>query len=116
MSCLLLQLSLGLSASLSFLISRASNHHHDLAVLLRLSHRVLSPRVEESNLVPVRSLIDWILSYVVDVADPDNMKISSSEHYYLLSKPSLSGIPLPVPGNKIDKPGVLSKQALISVN
>nr|POE76845.1 hypothetical protein CFP56_63806 [Quercus suber] len=45
MSCSELQLSLGLSASLSFLSSLASNHHHDLAVLLHLSHRVLSLRV-----------------------------------------------------------------------
>ncbi|KAL0000658.1 hypothetical protein SO802_014439 [Lithocarpus litseifolius] len=45
---------------------------------------------------------DWVATnlYVVDVADPDNMKISSSEHYNLLSKPSLSGIPLLVPGNQ----------------
>nr|POE83241.1 adp-ribosylation factor-like protein 8a [Quercus suber] len=55
---------------------------------------------KESNLVSTRSLTNWILSYVVDVADPDNMKISSSEHYNLLSKPSLSGIPLLVPGTK----------------
>uniref|UniRef100_A0A2N9G0G3 ADP-ribosylation factor-like protein 8A n=1 Tax=Fagus sylvatica TaxID=28930 RepID=A0A2N9G0G3_FAGSY len=51
-------------------------------------------------------------SYVVDAADPDNVKISKSELHDLLSKPSLSGIPLLVLGNKIDKPGVLSKQAL----
>ncbi|KAG5057570.1 hypothetical protein JHK86_012566 [Glycine max] len=50
--------------------------------------------------------------YVVDAADPDNLSISKSELHDLLSKPSLSGIPLLVLGNKIDKPGVLSKEAL----
>ncbi|XP_060194382.1 ADP-ribosylation factor-like protein 8a isoform X3 [Lycium barbarum] len=50
--------------------------------------------------------------YVVDAADPDNLSISSSELHDLLSKPSLSGIPLLVLGNKIDKAGALSKQAL----
>ncbi|OIV94688.1 hypothetical protein TanjilG_25912 [Lupinus angustifolius] len=52
------------------------------------------------------------LSYVVDAADPDNLSISRSELHDLLSKPSLSGIPLLVLGNKIDKPGAMSKQAL----
>ncbi|KAI4312293.1 hypothetical protein MLD38_037118 [Melastoma candidum] len=51
-------------------------------------------------------------SYVVDAADPDNLSISKSELHDLLSKSSLSGIPLLVLGNKIDKPGALSKQAL----
>ncbi|WMV17010.1 hypothetical protein MTR67_010395 [Solanum verrucosum] len=50
--------------------------------------------------------------YVVDAADPDNLSVSSSELHDLLSKPSLSGIPLLVLGNKIDKPDSLSKQAL----
>ncbi|KAF2294731.1 hypothetical protein GH714_015781 [Hevea brasiliensis] len=50
--------------------------------------------------------------YVVDAADPDNLSISKSELHDLLSKPSLIGIPLLVLGNKIDKPGALSKQAL----
>ncbi|CAA2993508.1 ADP-ribosylation factor-like protein 8a isoform X2 [Olea europaea var. sylvestris] len=50
--------------------------------------------------------------YVVDAADPDNISISKSELHDLLSKPSLSGIPLLVLGNKIDKPQALSKQAL----
>ncbi|PHU19657.1 ADP-ribosylation factor-like protein 8A [Capsicum chinense] len=50
--------------------------------------------------------------YVVDAADHDNVSISRSEIHDLLSKPSLSGIPLLVLGNKIDKPGALSKQAL----
>ncbi|KAM7264208.1 hypothetical protein ACFE04_001891 [Oxalis oulophora] len=50
--------------------------------------------------------------YVVDAADADNLSISKSELHDLLSKPSLSGIPLLVLGNKIDKPGSLSKQAL----
>ncbi|CAI0405536.1 unnamed protein product [Linum tenue] len=50
--------------------------------------------------------------YVVDAADHDNLSISRSELHDLLSKPSLSGIPLLVLGNKIDKSGALSKQAL----
>ncbi|KAK7346895.1 hypothetical protein VNO80_21419 [Phaseolus coccineus] len=50
--------------------------------------------------------------YVVDAADPDNLSISKSELHDLLSKPSLNGIPLLVLGNKIDKPGALSKEAL----
>ncbi|KAJ8550028.1 hypothetical protein K7X08_033735 [Anisodus acutangulus] len=50
--------------------------------------------------------------YVVDAADHDNLSISKSELHELLNKPSLSGIPLLVLGNKIDKPGALSKQAL----
>ncbi|KAK6125263.1 hypothetical protein DH2020_041007 [Rehmannia glutinosa] len=50
--------------------------------------------------------------YVVDAADHDNISISKSELHDLLSKPSLSGIPLLVLGNKIDKPQALSKQAL----
>ncbi|RVW57374.1 ADP-ribosylation factor-like protein 8a [Vitis vinifera] len=51
-------------------------------------------------------------NYVVDAADPDNIGISKSELHDLLSKPSLNGIPLLVLGNKIDKPGALSKHAL----
>ncbi|KAL3721947.1 hypothetical protein ACJRO7_034316 [Eucalyptus globulus] len=51
--------------------------------------------------------------YVVDAADPDNLSISKSELHDLLGKPSLNGIPLLVLGNKIDKPGALSKQALM---
>jgi len=50
--------------------------------------------------------------YVVDAADPDNLSVSKSELHDLLSKSSLSGIPLLVLGNKIDKPGALSKDAL----
>ncbi|KAI3462681.1 hypothetical protein Pfo_019344 [Paulownia fortunei] len=50
--------------------------------------------------------------YVVDAAYHDNISISRSELRDLLSKPSLSGIPLLVLGNKIDKPQALSKQAL----
>ncbi|XWS41766.1 hypothetical protein CRYUN_Cryun17cG0111300 [Craigia yunnanensis] len=50
--------------------------------------------------------------YVVDATDPDNLSISRSELHDLLSKSSLNGIPLLVLGNKIDKPGALSKQAL----
>lgn len=48
--------------------------------------------------------------YVVDAADYDNLPVSRSELHDLLSKPSLGGIPLLVLGNKIDKPGALSKQ------
>ncbi|KAG6663094.1 hypothetical protein CIPAW_02G002100 [Carya illinoinensis] len=51
--------------------------------------------------------------YAVDAADPDNLSISKSELHDLLSKSSLSGIPLLVLGNKIDKRGVVSEQALI---
>ncbi|KAI5079532.1 hypothetical protein GOP47_0005011 [Adiantum capillus-veneris] len=51
--------------------------------------------------------------YVVDAADRENVAISRSELHDLLSKPSLYGIPLLVLGNKIDKPNVLSKQALV---
>lgn len=40
------------------------------------------------------------------------MGISKSELHDLLSKPSLSGIPLLVLGNKIDRPGALSLPAL----
>ncbi|VVA93847.1 unnamed protein product [Arabis nemorensis] len=50
--------------------------------------------------------------YVVDAADPDNLSVSKSELHDLLSKSSLNGIPLLVLGNKIDKPGALSKEAL----
>lgn len=51
-------------------------------------------------------------SYVVDAADPENLTTSKSELHDLLSKASLNGIPLLVLGNKIDKPGALSKPAL----
>ncbi|KAJ0500048.1 putative small GTP-binding protein [Helianthus annuus] len=50
--------------------------------------------------------------YVVDAADHDNLSISKGELHDLLSKPALTGIPLLVLGNKIDKAGALSKQAL----
>ncbi|KAJ1697457.1 hypothetical protein LUZ63_005969 [Rhynchospora breviuscula] len=51
--------------------------------------------------------------YVVDAADHDNMSISKSELHDLLTKQSLSGIPLLVLGNKIDKPGAFSKEELM---
>jgi ADP-ribosylation factor-like protein 8 len=51
--------------------------------------------------------------YVVDVADRDNLLISKSELHDLLYKPSLSGIPLLVLGNKIDKAEALSKEELV---
>ena len=50
--------------------------------------------------------------YVVDTADHENISISRSELHDLLNKSSLSGIPLLVLGNKIDKPGALSKPVL----
>ncbi|OWM64782.1 hypothetical protein CDL15_Pgr028499 [Punica granatum] len=50
--------------------------------------------------------------YVVDAADYENLSVSKRELHDLLSKPSLSGIPLLVLGNKIDKQGALSKQDL----
>jgi ADP-ribosylation factor-like protein 8 len=46
----------------------------------------------------------------VDAADYDNLSVSKSELHDLLSKPSLSGNPLLLLGNKIDKPGSLSKE------
>lgn len=64
------------------------------------------------NILFLSSLNVFPCSYVVDAADPDNLSISSSELHDLLGKPSLSGIPLLVLGNKIDKPGAQSKQAL----
>ncbi|KNA18923.1 hypothetical protein SOVF_066280 [Spinacia oleracea] len=48
--------------------------------------------------------------YVVDAADHDNISISRSELHDLLSKPSLSGIPLLVLGNKTDKAGAILKE------
>lgn len=51
--------------------------------------------------------------YVVDAADRDSVPISRSELHELLSKPSVSGIPLLILGNKIDKSEALSQQALV---
>ncbi|KAL3696179.1 hypothetical protein R1sor_010255 [Riccia sorocarpa] len=51
--------------------------------------------------------------YVVDAADRDNIPISKNELHDLLSRSSLSGIPVLVLGNKIDRPEALSKQALM---
>ncbi|KAH7861810.1 hypothetical protein Vadar_031127 [Vaccinium darrowii] len=51
--------------------------------------------------------------YVVDAADRDSVPISRSELHELLTKPSLSGIPLHVLSNKIDKSEANSKQALM---
>lgn len=51
--------------------------------------------------------------YVVDAADRDSVPISRSELQDLLTKPSLTEIPLLVLGNKIDKSEALSKQALV---
>ena len=49
----------------------------------------------------------------MDAADRDNIGISKNELHDLLNKPSLSGIPLLVLGNKIDKPEALTKKALV---
>ncbi|ESQ50936.1 hypothetical protein EUTSA_v10023067mg, partial [Eutrema salsugineum] len=54
----------------------------------------------------------FLFMYVVDAADPDNLSASKSEIHDLLSKTSLNGFPLLVLGNKIAKPGALSKEAL----
>lgn len=51
--------------------------------------------------------------YVVDAADRDSVPIARSELHDLLIKPSLTGIPLLMLGNKIDKSEALSKQALV---
>lgn len=53
--------------------------------------------------------------YVVDAADRDSVPISKSELHELLMKPSLSGIPLLVLGNKIDKSEALSQQTLVDL-
>ncbi|KAK7357586.1 hypothetical protein VNO80_16879 [Phaseolus coccineus] len=50
--------------------------------------------------------------YVVDAADYESLPVSRNELHDLLSKPSLNGIPILILGNKIDKPGALSKQDL----
>lgn len=52
-------------------------------------------------------------SYVVDAADRDSVPISRTELHDLLTKPSISEIPLLVLGNKIDKSEALSEQALV---
>ncbi|CAH9091478.1 unnamed protein product [Cuscuta epithymum] len=51
--------------------------------------------------------------YVVDAADRDSVPISRTELHDLLTKPSLTSIPLLVLGNKIDKPEALTKQYLM---
>ncbi|XP_074565199.1 ADP-ribosylation factor-like protein 8c [Curcuma longa] len=51
--------------------------------------------------------------YVVDAADRDSIPISKSELHDLLQKPSLSGIPLLVLGNKIDKSEAVPQRALV---
>ncbi|GAY43739.1 hypothetical protein CUMW_076800 [Citrus unshiu] len=58
-------------------------------------------------------MIPTVDRYVVDAADRDSVPIARSELHELLMKPSLSGIPLLVLGNKIDKSEALSKQALV---
>lgn len=51
--------------------------------------------------------------YVVDSADHENVDKSKTELHELLSKPTLSGIPLLVLGNKNDLPSALSTQQII---
>ncbi|KAL2933444.1 ADP-ribosylation factor-like protein 8c [Bienertia sinuspersici] len=51
--------------------------------------------------------------YVVDAADRDSIPISRSELHELLEKPFLTGIPLLVLGNKIDKSEAIVQQALM---
>uniref|UniRef100_A0A7S3E3U2 Uncharacterized protein n=1 Tax=Chloropicon laureae TaxID=464258 RepID=A0A7S3E3U2_9CHLO len=51
--------------------------------------------------------------YVVDSADHENVEIAKSELHDLLSKPTVSGIPLLVLGNKNDLPGAYSTSELI---
>jgi len=51
--------------------------------------------------------------YVVDAADCDNLDIAKTELQDLLSKPTLSSIPLLVLGNKNDLPQALSVNELI---
>ena len=52
-------------------------------------------------------------SYVVDAADRDSIPVAKSELHDLLTRPSLSGIPLLLLGNKIDKSEALSMQVLV---
>ena len=52
--------------------------------------------------------------YVVDSADLDSVDTSAKELQELLSKPSLTGIPLLVLGNKNDLPEALSTDQLIA--
>jgi len=57
----------------------------------------------------------WLCRYVVDAADRENMAIAKGELHDLLSKPSLTGIPLLVIGNKVDKPEAFPKQSFTEV-
>ncbi|GJT08888.1 ADP-ribosylation factor-like protein 8A [Tanacetum coccineum] len=52
--------------------------------------------------------------YVVDAADHENINMSKTELFDLLSKPSLRRIPLLVLGNKIDEDGALSIDQLMN--
>jgi len=51
--------------------------------------------------------------YIVDSVDRDAIPIAREELHYLLSKPTLNGIPLLVLGNKCDLPNHLSVDELI---
>ena len=55
----------------------------------------------------------FAIVYVVDVADRDSISIAKSELQDLLTRPSLSGIPLLLLGNKTNKSKALSMQVLI---
>lgn len=50
--------------------------------------------------------------FVVDSADQDTLEVAKMELQELLEKPSLSGIPLLVLGNKNDLPGALGSSEL----
>lgn len=66
------------------------------------------------NLIGLLLTFWWIQGrYVIDAADRDSVPISRSELHDLLTKPSLTGIPVLVLGNKIDKSEAISKQALV---
>jgi ADP-ribosylation factor-like protein 8 len=54
-----------------------------------------------------------VYRYIVDSDDRNAIPIAQEELHYLLSKPSLDGIPLLVLGNKCDKEGHLTVDELI---
>ena len=56
----------------------------------------------------------FAILYVVDVADRDNILIAKSKLQDLLTRPSLSGIPLLLLGNKTNKFEALSMQVLVN--
>ncbi|KAL2333159.1 hypothetical protein Fmac_014372 [Flemingia macrophylla] len=100
-------------ASIAFAVTSAVAIYASLTFVFtpNMDKRIPEPTVGKA-LLKARSMFTENYCYVVDVADPDNLSISKSELHDLLSKPSLSGIPLLVMGNKIDKHEALSKQEL----